>query len=167
MSEELISALAEAKTESSLDDVFAEMVPLLQQRLEQEDADWARIQQLYVDRRAQHEGERSRLLRVLKDLGFEPKKPRAKRDGGDPKPSPESIEKAVRWLASQDEAKSFIEIAEGIPCSLSSATKQINIARQLELVRIASHGGKTGRQQFFAVNDDALQRLDEGRVQWP
>lgn len=164
MVDELEAALTEP-TAGPLREIFKEMIPVIQQRLEQGDAHWARIQALYQERRRIHESEKAQALRLLKELGHEaPKSPARRKE--DPKPGPEAIEKTVRWLAGQKEPKSFKDIAESLDIALSSATKQVAVAKKLDLVRIAKRGGTTGRMQFFAVHDDAIQRLDEGRVQW-
>lgn len=106
--------------------------------------------------------------KLLRGTGWA-EKPTKKRkaDGGEPKPSPESVTKLVRWLDAQPEPLDFNDVANGVGISISSANKQIAVARSLELVRIAKMGGTTGRKQFFGTFPDAIKRLDEGSVLWP
>jgi hypothetical protein len=165
---ELEEGLSQLPSSAVLDQEISEIIGPLQHRHEQLTAMRADMQSRYNAFKAQVESEIAKVERVMKAAGWKEKKAtRKKSDGGDPKPSAESVERLVRWLASQDDARNYNEIQEGLGIANSTANKQVQVARELSLVRIARHGGETGRMMYFGVFEDAVERLDRGDVQWP
>lgn len=106
--------------------------------------------------------------RMLKAAGHETAAAgRGRRGEKSPKPSPASIERAVRWIAEQPEPVELLVVVEALGVGSSSVQKQLKIARNLDLLRNAGHGGKTGRAILYAAMPDAIARLDAGEVVWP
>lgn len=148
--------------------VQAFQAPLLQQR-EQLIAQRVEVQELASKALAVINEKISKREKLLRGTGWtETKRASRKRtDGGEPKPSPDAVTKLVRWLDEQPDPLDFNAVAEGLGISVSSANKQITVARSLDLVRVAKMGGQTGRRKFFATWPEAIKRLDEGSVTWP
>jgi hypothetical protein len=155
-------------SEAELDAEIAALRAPLQHRHEQLEALRRDMHERYLAFEEQMKSRTKRLESALKATGWEEKKRKTKKaKGGEPVPSAEAVERLVRWLATQEEPQNYAAMEEALGIANSSANKQTQVARQLDLIRIARMGGRNGKMMFFATFPEAIERLDRGDVQWP
>ena len=166
--DELQEGLTQLPAVEDLDKEISEIISPLMHRHDQLTALREDMPRKYNAFKGNIESEIAKVERVMKAAGWKEKKGTKKRsDGGEPKPSAESVERLVRWLAEQDGPKNYNEIQDGLGIANSTANKQVKVGRELGLVRHTHSGGETGKMMFFGVFDDAIERIESGEIQWP